>query len=78
MKKPKRNYHEHDTPKPGQLPETSSVASANECTGLMYKTPESGEEWEALQELSPMAIPKKKVPQEGFETISREDVPRQK
>lgn len=77
MNKPKQNYHEHETPKPGELPETSNVASANECTGLMYKTPENDEEWEALQELSPMAIPKKKVPQEGYETISREDAPRQ-
>lgn len=78
MKQPKQNYHEHDTPRPGQLPTTSSVASANECTGLMYRTPENEEEWESLQELSPMAIPKKKVPQEGYEKISREDAPRQK
>lgn len=78
MKQPKQNYHEHDTPKPEQLPTTSNVASANECTGLMYKTPENDEEWEALQELSPMAIPKKEVPQEGYETISLKASPRQK
>ena len=51
-------YHEHDTPGEEEFPDISGVASANECTGLMYKTPMSAEEWESYQELSSMEIPK--------------------
>lgn len=54
----KKEYHEHDTPKRGEYPDSSAVVSATECTGLMYKTPLDGEEWESYQELSPMGIPK--------------------
>ena len=45
------DHHEHDTG-----PETS-VASANECTGLMFIPPEDQAQWESYQQLSPMAIP---------------------
>ena len=51
-------YHEHDTPDEEKFPEISGVASANECTGLMYKTPVTEGEWESYQELSSMEIPK--------------------
>lgn len=51
-------YHEHDTPKEDNFPELSNVASATECTGLMYRVPMDGEEWEAYQQLSSMEIPK--------------------
>lgn len=58
-KKPKKTeYHEHDTPIEEEYPDISNVASATECTGLMYKTPMNGAEWESYQELSPMGIPK--------------------
>ncbi len=62
MEQPKRkiDYREHEEPAGEQFPDISNVASANECTGLMYKTPKDGEEWESYQELSSMAIPKKK------------------
>ncbi len=60
MSEKKIDYHEHDTPKREEFPDVSNVASANECTGLMYKTPVNDEEWEALQQLSPMAIPRGK------------------
>lgn len=53
MPKKKINYHEHDT----DLPETTSVASANECTGLMPNSPKNDAELESFEELSPMAIP---------------------
>ena len=58
MKKPLFNrhrfdHHEHDTG-----PETP-VASANECTGLMFTPPENAAQQEAYQELSPMAIPRR-------------------
>lgn len=56
-KKIKIEYHEHDTPKE-TYPDISNVASANECTGLMYRTPISGEEWESFQTLSSMGIPR--------------------
>ena len=49
-------YHEHDTPE--EFPDISGVASATECTGLMYKTPVNDSEWESYQELSSMEIPK--------------------
>ena len=35
------DYHEHDTPFEEQLPGTSNVASANECTGQMPRAPQS-------------------------------------
>ena len=41
------------------FPDISNVASATECTGLMHKPPINMEEYEALQELSGMEIPKK-------------------
>ncbi len=57
-KRGKIEYHEHDTPPEREYPEDSSVASATECTGLMYKAPMDGKEWESYQELSSMEIPK--------------------
>ena len=33
-------YHEHDPLPQGALPESPAVASANECTGLMFTPPE--------------------------------------
>ena len=51
-------YHEHDTPDEENFPDISGVASATECTGLMYKTPVDAGEWESYQELSSMEIPK--------------------
>lgn len=59
MKNRETVYREHEP-----LPEedTPSVASANECTGLMFTPPESGAELEAYQELSPMAIPRSDQP----------------
>ena len=41
-------YHEHDT---GQDLD-SGAACATECTGLLYRTPESREEREAAEELA--------------------------
>ena len=61
--KPKIDYHEHDTPRRDQFPAISNVASANECTGLMYKAPADQEERDSYQELSSMAIPRKKHPE---------------
>lgn len=58
MSRRKINYHEHDTPGDKMYPDISNVASANECTGLMYKAPVNPAEHEAYQELSPMEIPK--------------------
>lgn len=58
MSRRKINYHEHDTPENKLYPDISSVASANECTGLMYKSPVNNAEHESYQELSPMEIPK--------------------
>ena len=52
------DHHEHDTG-----PETS-VASANECTGLMFTPPEDAAQLEAYQQLSPMAIPRRE-PESG-------------
>ena len=43
------HYHEHDPLPPGLLPEDTAVASANECTGLMFIPPENA----AQQEPSP-------------------------
>ena len=60
-KKPlsKFSYHEHDPIPESILPDNSAVASANECTGLMFTPPEDGSQLEAYQELSPMAIPRR-------------------
>lgn len=55
MPKKKIDYHEHNT----DLPETTSVASANECTGLMPSSPKSEAERESFEQLSPMAIPRR-------------------
>ena len=67
MEKPKRRIdyreHEDDEPRQDQFPEISNVASASECTGLMYKAPADQEEWDSYQELSSMAIPRKKHPE---------------
>lgn len=56
--KKKLDYHEHEMPDPARYPDISNVASATECTGLMYRTPQSENEYESYQELSPMAIPR--------------------
>jgi hypothetical protein len=65
MKKPKQkiDYREHEEPPAEQFPDISDVASASECTGLMYKAPRDQEEWDNYQELSSMAIPRKKSPE---------------
>ncbi len=63
--KKKMDYHEHDTPEQDEFPDISSVASANECTGLMYRTPVDGAEWESLQQLSSMGIPRVKGEMDG-------------
>jgi len=66
MKKRKRkiNYHEHEELARAKFPDISNVASASECTGLMHKSPQDQEEWENYQELSPMAIPRDRHPEE--------------
>ena len=50
----KIDYHEHQGPELA-----SGVASANECTGLMFTPPENAAQQEAYQELSPMALPRR-------------------
>lgn len=55
--KRKMDYHEHDTPREEAFPDISNVASANECTGLMFTPPLSDGELESYQELSNMEIP---------------------
>lgn len=67
MSSPKRkiDYHEHDTPDEEEFPNLSNVASANECTGLMYRTPVDGEEWKSFQQLSPMEIPRVEEEMDG-------------
>lgn len=62
--KEKIEYHEHDTPEE-QFPDISNVASANECTGLMYRTPVDGAEWKSFQQLSPMGIPRVEEEMDG-------------
>ena len=54
----KINYREHETPDPEMFPDISNVASANECTGLMYRVPINNAELESYQQLSPMEIPR--------------------
>lgn len=56
--KPEGGYGEHESLGEEMFPEGGSVASANECTGLMFTPPETKAQWEAYQELSPLAIPK--------------------
>lgn len=48
----KIDYHEHQGP---EL--ESGVASANECTGLLYRAPENEEERENAQDLLPLEVP---------------------
>lgn len=47
------DHHEHDT---GQDLD-SGAACAAECTGLLYRAPESREEREAAEELTPLEFP---------------------
>ncbi|NBK78963.1 hypothetical protein D5272_10295 [bacterium D16-76] len=55
--KRKIHYHEHDPLPEGKFPNISGVASANECTGLMYKTPADRQELHAYRDLFSMEIP---------------------
>ena len=59
QKKKKIDYHEHDTLPEDKFPAVSNVASANECTGLMYKTPIDRQELGAYRELYSMEIPQR-------------------
>lgn len=59
-KQKKIDYHEHDTPKNEDYPDISNVASANECTGLMYRSPVNNAELESYEQLSSMEIPRGK------------------
>lgn len=56
--KRKIDYHEHDDLPEGDFPAISNVASANECTGLMYAAPTDRGQLESYQELSSLEIPK--------------------
>lgn len=47
------DHHEHDT---GQDLD-SGAACATECTGLLYRAPESREERKAAEELTPLEFP---------------------
>ena len=65
----KIDYHEHEAPDPALFPDLSNVASAQECTGLMHKSPQDGAEWESYQQLSSMAVPREETsvrPEKGF------------
>ena len=53
----KREYCDHNP-----LPEDTAVASANECTGLMFTPPENEQEREAYGELFPGALPREEPP----------------
>ncbi len=57
-RKQKPEYHEHDTPNQEEFPDLSNVASATECTGLMYRVPLDDGELESYQRLSSMQIPR--------------------
>ncbi len=59
-------YHEHDTAHPD--PEELHTASAQECTGLMYRVPLDDPELEAYQELYDLGIPK------GGQEVARKSV----
>ena len=65
----KVDYREHETPREEQFPDISNVASANECTGLMYRSPANEEERESYQQLSSMAIPREE-PEDGKNTAA--------
>lgn len=56
-RKRKIDYHEHDPLPEGRFPGISSVASANECTGLMPKAPADRQELESYRDLYSMEIP---------------------
>lgn len=56
--KKKIDYHEHDMLDQEKFPDQSNVASATECTGLMYRVPMNAGEMESYQRLSSMGIPK--------------------
>lgn len=58
----KINYHEHDPLPQGKFPNISNVASATECTGLMYKSPIDRQELHAYHDLSSMGIPQTEPP----------------
>ncbi len=56
--KPRKiDYHEHEAPDEEKFPDLSNVASANECTGLMYRVPLDNGELESYQKLSSMGVP---------------------
>lgn len=78
-KKPlgRENYHEHDTLPEGLLPADSPVASATECTGLMFTPPEGQAQLESYQELSPMAIPRREpgAPRQALRCPDKGDRP---
>lgn len=57
--KPEGGYGEHESLGEEMFPEGGSVASANECTGLMFTPPETKAQWEAYQELSPWRFPRR-------------------
>ncbi len=57
--KPRKiDYREHETPDEEEFPDLSNVASANECTGLMYRVPLDNQELESYQKLSSMEVPR--------------------
>lgn len=56
-RKRKIDYHEHEPLPEGKFPHVSNVASANECTGLMYKAPADQQELHAYRGLFSMEIP---------------------
>ncbi|RKJ39960.1 hypothetical protein D7X94_10050 [Acutalibacter sp. 1XD8-33] len=62
--RPEIDYREHEMPDQEAFPDISNVASANECTGLMYRSPVDGAERESYKELSSMAIPKEEPEEE--------------
>lgn len=55
----RKDYREHETLAPAGMPESAGTASASECTGLMFTPPETPEEREAYEELSPLAFPRR-------------------
>lgn len=59
------DYHEHDDLPRDKFPEASNVASAQECTGLMYRAPVNREELENERGLFSMAIPQEGARWEG-------------
>ena len=69
------HYHEHDPLPQEVLPGASSVASANECTGLMPTPPVTPDEYESYQELHSMEVPKKLPGRREFQTGIYDDKP---